>query len=113
MKGREVSNLCALETLDLGVSYCSAQEEPAPSTEVEPSTTVKIEAEAAAAEEAAMEAADQVEGADQQAAAASVPAAVEASPQPPVQLPAGVTVKREPEVEQLPRRRSKRLKQEP
>ncbi|KAK9917508.1 hypothetical protein WJX75_005138 [Coccomyxa subellipsoidea] len=60
-----------------------AVEEPAPSTEVEPSTTVKIEAEAAAAEEAAMEAADQVEGADQQAAAASVPAAVEASPQPP------------------------------
>ncbi len=70
---------------------------------------VKTEPEAAAAaEDAAMEAADQVEGADQQEGASSVLESVEASGQ----LSAGVTVKREPD-EQLPRRRSKRLKQEP
>ncbi|CAL8463693.1 g3227 [Coccomyxa elongata] len=59
-------------------------------------------------EEVAVEAADTVEGVDQQAAAASVPEAREAL----LQLPTGVTVKREPE-EETPGRTAKRIKTEP
>lgn len=58
-------------------------------------------------EEVAVEAANTVEGVDQQAAAASVPEAREAS----LQLPTGVTVKREPE-EVMPERTAKRIKTE-
>lgn len=99
---------CTPQTFERGVAHIFSQEEPAPSIQMEQSTAVKVEAESAAAEDVAMEAADVVEGADQQAAATSVPGAAEAA----LELPAGIVVKREPEVE-LPRRRSKRLKQEP
>ena len=76
-------------------------------------------ASAAVKEEAAVEAADTVEGVDQQAAAASAPETREAS----LQLPAGVTGKRDPEEElltlkrepeeEMPGKTAKRIKQEP
>lgn len=58
-------------------------------------------------QDAAVEAADLLEGVDQEAAAASVPENKEAAGN----LPAGVSVKREPE-EDLVERQAKRIKQE-